>query len=302
MVDSSEFQHLGPEARKHAEEANEARIRRIRSDRWISFPHAETVLAKMSQMLAQPRKARMPCLLVTASSGMGKTMIATRFLRDHPPTLDEKTGIASTPVVAIQMTDVTSPRRLYTRLLDALGAPMGKHQHLDLIETVTTQLMRNVGVRLLIIDEVQDILVGSARQQRFCLNLLKLLTNQLQLSIVTFGVQDAAIAMAVDAQIESRFPRMDIPEWREGEQFRGVLVALERSLPLRRPSKLNTAIVARYLLRESRGITGSIVNMVADAAVFAIESEQECVTESVLRESFEKGRLLHIPPQSRGNE
>lgn len=286
MSESREYGHLDPSVREYANETNDARIRRILADRWISFPHAETVLERMNRLLVQPRKDRMPCLLVTAPSGMGKTMIANRFVRDHPSQLCVGTGIAETRVLSIQMTDIVTSRRLYVRLLDALGAPTGKSQSVDYIETVAMHLMRDLGVHVLIIDEIQDVLVGSPRQQRACMNLLKYLTNTLQISLVAFGVQDAAVAIAVDPQIQSRFARLDIPRWRESDAFRGLLSAFERTLPLRKPSRLSTPTVARLLLRDSAGITGSIIAAISNAAVQAIESGEECVTEALIRNSF----------------
>lgn len=281
-----EFPHLDPIAKSHAAEPSQIRIQRILADRWISFPHTEAILSRMNKLLALPRKTRMPCLLVTASSGMGKTMLVKRFLRNHPAGLVPGQTVTNTPVLALQMTNVASPRRFYLRILDALGAPLGRLQNTDMVEAVTMNLLREVGIKMLIVDELQDVLLGSPREQRLCLNLLKLLANELQISIVGFGVQDAAIAIGVDPQIQSRFQRMDIAPWQDGAEFRSVLATFEQTLPLLKPSRLNTAAVAKLLLRESGGLTGGIITVICEAAAMAIETGEERLVEATLRSSI----------------
>ena len=48
--------------------------------------------------------------------------------------------------------------------------------------------------RMLIVDEVHHLLVGSHREQRASLNLLKYLANELKMSIVAVGTSDAPVA------------------------------------------------------------------------------------------------------------
>jgi RNAse (barnase) inhibitor barstar len=226
---------------------------------------------------------------------MGKSMIAMRFFRDHMPWIDETTGDMQMPVLLIDMTEITTPRRFYRQILEELGVPTAKQQSLDTLADLAFKLLRRVSVRLLIADEIQDILAGTARQQRGCLNLLKLLSNRLQISIVALGVQEAAIAIAVDPQMSSRFPRIDIPLWREDNSFWGLLDAFERILPLRKPSKINTKSAGKFLLNKAGGTTGGIVSLITDAAVHAIRSRSERVDESCLRESAESMRSMEVP-------
>ena len=45
----------------------------------------------------------MPCLLIYGDTGMGKTKILRKFLRDHPPRFNGETGMTSAPIAAMQM-------------------------------------------------------------------------------------------------------------------------------------------------------------------------------------------------------
>ena len=80
----TEFPHLYPASRAVAAMSAEERIHRIRADRWIAYPRAQAALAKLEELISFPERARMPNLLIVGASGMGKTMIIEKFVRDHP--------------------------------------------------------------------------------------------------------------------------------------------------------------------------------------------------------------------------
>ena len=74
-----------------------------------------------------------------------------------------------------------------------------------------------------VVDEVHNLLAGSAHEQRASLNLLKFLSNQLRCAIVVLGSRDALAAIQSDAQIASRFPGFELARWQENEDFRRFL-------------------------------------------------------------------------------
>jgi Bacterial TniB protein len=92
-------EHLDASHRAIADLPDEERIQWIRAERWISYPAAELALATMDELLTYPQRNRMPCLLIHGRTGMGKTMILRKFSRDHPRIVDQRLGIAQTPVV-----------------------------------------------------------------------------------------------------------------------------------------------------------------------------------------------------------
>jgi len=72
---STDYAHLHAVIRPFAEEDNESRIRRIRTDRWITYSRAEAVLAAMEDLLTFPKRTRMPNLLLVGPTNNGKTMV-----------------------------------------------------------------------------------------------------------------------------------------------------------------------------------------------------------------------------------
>jgi hypothetical protein len=125
MVIDTPYPHLHHSARAVIEDSAEDRIRRIRTDRWITYARAETALASFEDLLTFPKRTRMPNLLLVGATNNGKTMIVERFRRRHPPTLASATedGIANIPVLKIQMPPGPDERRFFGAILDALGFP-----------------------------------------------------------------------------------------------------------------------------------------------------------------------------------
>lgn len=60
-----------------------------------------------------------------------------------------------------------------------------------MLERTALRFLKVIKPRLLAIDEVHNLLSGTARQQRRSLNLLKFLANELRLPIVGLGTEDA---------------------------------------------------------------------------------------------------------------
>ena len=59
---STDYSHLHSAIRPFAEDDNDTRIRRIRTDRWITYSRAEAALAAMEDLLSFPKRTRMPNL------------------------------------------------------------------------------------------------------------------------------------------------------------------------------------------------------------------------------------------------
>jgi AAA+ superfamily predicted ATPase len=110
------------------------------------------------------------------------------------------------------------------------------------------------------------------------LNLLKYLANDLRLSVVLVGTEDAPIALQSDAQMSSRFTPFEIPRWRENEEFRGLLNAFERVIPLRKASNLSQRSMVQFLFSRSDGLIGEVSRLLNEAAERAIVDGAEQIT------------------------
>lgn len=149
-------------------------------------------------------------------------------------------------------------------------------------ERLALQLMRAVNMRLLVIDELHNILAARMEQQRIFLNLLRYLGNELMVPIVGVGTKEALRAIQSDEQLANRFEPFTLPFWQEDDEYRRLLASLVISLPLRKPSPLTSPALSRKILRLSNGVLGEIVSLVNRAAIRAIETGTEVITAELI--------------------
>jgi hypothetical protein len=277
--------HLTAEASVIAEFDDARRIAHLAEDRWIDYPRARQALQELERLLACPERTRMPGLLLHGESNIGKSMVIQKFLRAHPAReFNRDTGLLQVDVLAVEMPSTPQERRLYGQLLMALNAPYRPGDRLAAVEHIALTLLRKVAPRMIVVDEVHNLLAGSAHEQRAALNLLKFLSNQLRCAIVVLGTRDALAAMQTDAQIASRFPGFELPRWQENEDFRGFIAGFERQLPLRQASRISgSRAMVNTIMSATSGITGHVSDLLSRAAEAAIRSKKECITPELLQ-------------------
>ncbi|MEF2074735.1 TniB family NTP-binding protein [Consotaella aegiceratis] len=278
---TNDHPHLTADAAALLSEPQAGRIRAIRSRRWVLYPRAKQALNRLEALLDHPGGPRMPSVAIYGDSGMGKTMIMQRFRDQHPPHLARRTGILKTPVLAMEMVSRPGERRFYGELLSLLGAPQAPRADIAQMEQATIRIMKAIGVQVLVIDEVHNILAGIYREQRIVLNMLRFLSNRLQISLVCFGVSDAREAIGGDVQLARRFEQLTLNRWAANEDFETLIASILRNTPLRRSSVL-TPKSLRRILQITDGITANIFQMLGSLAIEAIESGTEHITDSAV--------------------
>ena len=285
--------HLTPETRALAQHDDARRIAYLAEDRWIDYPRAREALQELERLLRSPERTRMPGLLIHGESNIGKSMIIQKFLRTHPSgEFNARTGLLQVDILAVEMPPAPQERRFYGQLLMALNAPYRPGDRLASVEQTALALLRKIGPRMIVVDEVHNLLAGSAREQRAALNLLKFLSNQLRCAVVVVGTRDALAAMQSDEQIVSRFPGLELPRWRENEDFRGFLAGFERQLPLKQASKLaDSRAMVSLVMSATGGVTGKIGALLSRAAEAAIRTGKECITAELLQSVATQVRL-----------
>lgn len=273
--------HLHESARRIARLPDAERLRYVRADRWIGYPRASGALEKLETLLTWPDKQRMPNLLLIGPTNNGKTMIIEKFRRAHPSvSLPDREQV---PVLVMQMPAEPSGARFYSALLAALAAPSRPRRRVDVLEQLALRLLREVGVRVLVIDELHNVLAGRGDTRREFLNLLRFLGNELRIPLVGVGTREAYLAIRSDDQLENRFEPLTLPRWAPDEQAYSLLASFAASFPLRRPSPIATTAMAEYLLTRSEGTIGELARLLTDAAAAAIESGEEAINQRTLR-------------------
>jgi Cdc6-like AAA superfamily ATPase len=149
---------------------------------------------------------------------MGKTMLVEKFRRTNPPTVDTVGGAESVPVLSISLSSKPSERRVYAQLLSSSGASL-RAMTLVEMEVRALLILKQLKVRVIVIDEVHNLLAGSPREQRVILQLFRHLSNELKASLVFLGIADAREAIAGDTQLSRRLDQMVLPRWKADDEF-----------------------------------------------------------------------------------
>jgi hypothetical protein len=228
----------------------------------------------------------MPNLLIIGPTNNGKSMIVEKFRRDHsvpPLPRNVPSEHEHIPIVVMQMPSEPSSARFYATLLGSIGAPPLPKAKVAHLEQLALSLLRTVKTRMIVIDELHNVLAGRADVQREFLNLLRFLGNELRLPIVGVGTRDAYLVIRSDDQLENRFEPVMLPVWQEGEEFCSLLASFAAALPLRRRSEIATSENAKYILSRTEGTIGEIAMLLAEGAIAAINSGEECISRQTLQ-------------------
>ncbi len=247
----------------------------------------------MEFLLMHPKVHRMPNMLLIADTNNGKTNLMQRFFDAHRTIVTPETKKLTIPVVYVLAPITPDQRAFFVSILKALNAPHNiGDRPLKLYQQVES-VLRHVETKILIIDEIQQIIAGSYLSQRVFLNMIKHLANDLQIVIIGSGIHDALSAINTDKQLANRFEPEFLPKWTMNEDYLRLLSSFEAILPLRKPSDLTQENLAMKVLSLSGGMIGEISSVLKKAAIYAIESKKECIDLTLLN------KIGHEAPANR---
>lgn len=204
-------------------------------------------------------------------------MIVEKFRRQNLPYESENREHEIVLVFSVQMPSDPTIQRFYSVIIAALGSPVTIYPSTVRSEMIAIKLLRITKTKILIIDEIHNILAGNVYKKREFLNILRFLGNELQLSIVGVGIKDAYLAIRSDDQLENHFEPLVLSLWNNDHEFRRLLASFRSVLPLQRPSDLLAPDVRTLILILSEGTIGEIVSLLTQATCSAIRSGKEYI-------------------------
>lgn len=279
---TSEFSHLHARIAGLMALPQKERIAKIRTPVWIDYSVANKVLSQLEDLLEYPKMHRMPNLLITGDTNNGKTMLVNKFRKAYTPNDNSEGEAAIIPVLYVQAPPAPEEGRFYDNILESLFAKFRPEDRASKTAFQVVKLLKTVGVKVLIIDEIQHILAGSMKKQHSFLNVIKGLGNELQIPIVGVGTREADRAIQTDLQLSNRFEAAFLPRWKFNANYIRLLMSFEQILPLAHPSSLDERGVATKILSMSEGYIGEISKILTDASVLAIRSGHERIDVGIL--------------------
>jgi hypothetical protein len=256
------------------------RIALIDRDLWIGYGRARDAHVRLERILRSERRMRPDNLLIVGASNNGKTAIARRFLARHTNAEDPDAERSRIETALVQAPNGPSIPQLLRSILTALGREPGPRPTSARLRAEVHGAMRDVGLRLLLIDDLHNIRGSRIGGMLVELREIGSITG---VSIGAFATKEIAHVFRLDEQLANRFALLTLPRWQfDDPEYAQLLTTFERHLPLRRPSDLTGADLARHILTMAGGLIGGIAMILRQAATAAIESGHERIDRSVL--------------------
>jgi len=221
--------------------------------------------------------------LLIGPSGNGKTMIlrcfATRTARRESP--DE-------PVSSISTLRLNAPEgpdlvALYRGIIEAAGEVVPQSTPRRQLQERVYGLLRDIGLRLLVIDDLHNALHGPRSAVGRFTTRLRLIGDELGISLVCAGTREAAYALRTEDQLFNRFPVFALPRWQlDDPDYLLLLNSFSRVLPLRKPSHLADPLLATRILALAEHLIGEIAEILRCCATRAIRDGRELIDMAVL--------------------
>lgn len=267
---------------------DEERIYFIQKDKWIDYPLANKVLLKMQDIFNAPKSIRSRGMLLYGDSNNGKTAILKKFYRDFSKDeyIDEDGDLIHLmPIVYVISESSSDESVMFSKILSAMNVPVN---HKEKVTKKKEEVIYNLGImktKLIIIDEIQNVLQGPYNKMTQLITSLKTLNNTTAIPIILAGTQDAMSAISIDNQTKSRFKPLELPNWNNDENFSRFITTIEAMLPLKKASNLyQNYELLTYIHELSNGCIGEVIDILKDASIYAIRTKSERITKKEIKE------------------
>lgn len=282
MNNQEHLNNLHPSTLSVLNRSQEERIMFLDEDKWIGYPRAQEILKQLERLYNMPKKLRMPNMLLYGETNNGKSSIVEHFCQKH--TVENKDESIVIPIVSVMAPEGPDLNALYDAILYEMMVPFAstakKSKKLHQIQYYFEQ----TNVKMLIVDEIHNILSGTIGKQKEFMNALKNLNNTLQIPIVLVGIKDALRATSTDAQIKNRFPPTHLPQWKLNQEYLMLLASIEKLLPLKKTSNIaSNKEIALAIYNQTDGYIGEILTLITLATEYAINTSTEYISIDTLK-------------------
>ena len=279
-MSSDALTHLSPETKPVLAQSLEERINWVRRSRWIAYPQASAVLDRLEDMLAHPKQHRMPGMRLIGDSNSGKSRLIEEFTRRHQPNDNYGGDHIICPVLAIEAPPAAKETDLYRQILTTLFKHVPSSP--GAMRDDAIDILRAIQVKVLIFDELSNMVASPDLKQRQSLNAIKYLANTLEICIVGVGTKDLERVVLLDPQLKNRLRPMELPPWKLNKESRQLMMSFETLLPFPEPSDLRSPQTTGFILAKAGGLIGEVSELVTAAAVYALKKGRPKIDEDAI--------------------
>lgn len=268
------YPHLAARYRADAARSDSERIELIRKGVVIEHAAYSRAMDYAHWILSQPPGTPGKGMLLMGAPGTGKSTFGEELTRET----DRK-------VIVISAEGARTMRECYGRILQVVDGPVARRMHGPDRELAVLRIFRALGVKALVVDEVQDLAKGTNRELQQVLCGIKYLTNAMRIPLFFLGTPEALSAFRSDQHLAQRLRNFYLPTWNLDQSFADLVAVVLETLPLQRESTLRNEATLRYLLEISGGSLRNIMDRITCAAVRSILSGEERLTLQGLKDA-----------------
>lgn len=261
---------------------NQERIEFLDEPRWVGYANANKIIENLVSLMNTPKRPRMFNLLLVGDSNNGKTTLIRHFYDLYGSPFVDSHSDGVRPIILAEAPPSANEKELYISLLERFYIPYRPTDSVVKLRYQTIHLFREYKVKMLIIYEFHSLLVGTPRLQRQVMNAIKILCNELQITIVGVGTKDAIRVLHTDPQHASRFDVAELPTWKLDKEFQKLLFQFQGILPLRKCSNLQSPELATKIHTISGGNLGNMHRLLTVCAIQAITTGKEQITRDII--------------------
>lgn len=229
--------------------------------------------------------------ILSGMSGTGKTTALTQLGRAHEIAIRKRHPEDGhrLPVIYVTVPPAATVRMLAVEFARFLGLELPSRANLTDVTNTVCSVAAHTHVDLVLVDEIHNISLAT-RTGAEVSDQLKYFAERLPATFVYAGVEvegQGLFAGARGRQIAGRFTVVTAAPFSYGTpdqkaSWHSLVATLETTLRLREHTPGTLAAIAESLYRRTGGMIGSLSQLIRGAAILAIETGTEKITEDLL--------------------
>ncbi len=229
--------------------------------------------------------------IISGASGTGKTTALSQLGRAHELAARRRHpgDPHRLPVVYITVPPAATPRMVAVEFARFFGLPTSTRANLTDVTNAVCATAAHTHVDLILVDEIHNISLAT-RSGAEVSDTLKYFAERLPAMFVYAGLDVDEIGLFAGTrgrQIAGRFTLIparpfDYGTTEQRENWRGLVTTMEQSLRLHRQQPGTLTEVDEYLFARTKGMIGSLSQLVRGAAILAIQDGTEQISKELL--------------------
>lgn len=276
----TDVEHLHKDIRHLLNESVEKRLQYIDSDQWVSYEKADIGLELLRKTVTVRDQLSPRGVILLAESQMGKSAIIEVFRLENPASDNTSGEHVKVPVLVLQFPD-SGGEGVYGEICRTLNVKLPSRPTPLQLRSEAIAVMNDADVRVLVIDELANVLTGHATANQRKLNQIKFIMNERRRPVVLGVTPEAYAFIGIDKQIKFRFKRHELSRLNLKE-LQLLVVGWIHLQPLKNPSNFDKDDLKEIMLRTG-GHVGSVIHLLRELVRVAIVSGIECINTDILK-------------------